>query len=92
MKTLRAVLAVAAGGAFGCGVAFLIHSFGSQAAGVAVAVIAAVVVVVGLVRYEANRAPGDREMPIDADWFVEYRDGHPMRVWNRVTGESRPCP
>lgn len=51
MTTIRAILTIAAGGAFGCAVAFLILGLGHTAAGVALAFMAALLVVRELVAY-----------------------------------------
>lgn len=56
MSTVRAVLAVAAGGAFGCGVAFLILNLGARQAGIAVAVSVGLLVLGDVVRHVQRRS------------------------------------
>ena len=80
MKTLRAILVVAAGGAFGVGVSFLILALGPREAGLWLAAAAGLVVLYGLVRFVDNQSRREYRRRRDAEWQRRVRESRSFHV------------
>ena len=80
MKTVRALLVVAAGGALGVAVGFLILALGAKQAGVWLAVAAGLGVVYGLVRYIDDQSQREYARRRDAEWQRRVRETRSFHV------------
>lgn len=79
MSTLRCVLAVAAGGAFGCGFAFLILGLGHTNAGIAIAAGGVCLIVLDCIRYVQKKRDRTR-LGREAVWLRRDRTHEVRRV------------